>query len=124
MSQPSRKTCDLVDARDECCCVRCGRSLYSVLTFSRHHRRMRSHSFPGLHETSNVIDVCGSGSTGCHGFIHSHPQFAYSQGWLLHSWDEHPDRIPIHTYRHGWVLLDDQGNWKPYESTKEEQCTR
>ncbi|MEK0215814.1 hypothetical protein [Bifidobacterium mongoliense] len=119
MSQPSRRTCDLVDARDECRCVICGQSLEQALSASRHHRRMRSHPFPGLHETSNVIDVCGSGSTGCHARIHGNPGFAYSQGWLVHSWDDHPEDIPVNTYQHGWVLLDNDGHWKPYEPTKE-----
>lgn len=116
MSQPSRATCDLVDARDECCCVRCGRSLYSVLTFSRHHRRMRSHPFPGLHLPGNVIDVCGSGSTGCHGYIHEHPAESYEMGWLVRGTsDVLPTEVPMLTALHGWVLIDDAGNWTPYE---------
>lgn len=120
MSQPSRRTCDLVDARDRRCCIICGQPLEQALAASRHHRRMRSHSFPGLHETSNLIDVCGSGSTGCHGLIHGDPGFAYSQGWLVHSWDDHPEDIPVNTYLHGWVLLDNQGSWTPYEPTNKE----
>jgi hypothetical protein len=119
MSQPSRKTCQLVDERDGYCCVRCGKSLYSALAFSRHHRRMRSHSFPGLHLPANVIDVCGSGSEGCHGYIHQHPAESYEKGWLVHSWEDRPETMPVLTANHGWVLLDNDGNWKPCEPTKE-----
>ena len=86
---------------------------------SRHHRRMRSHPWPGLHEPSNLILVCGSGTTGCHGLIHSHPQFAYAQGWLLHSWEDQPAAVPINTFAHGWILLDDQGGWRPYEPSEQ-----
>ena len=119
MIQPTRRTCDLVDARDECRCVCCGKSLYSVLTFSRHHWHMRSHSFPGLHEASNVIDVCGSGSTGCHGWIHEHPKEALANGWLVSGYDDQPETVPILTAQHGWVLLDNNGNWTPTEQPKE-----
>lgn len=118
MSQPSRRVCDLVDERDDRRCICCGVSLMGVPA-SRHHRHMRSHPFPGLHEASNLILLCGSGTTGCHGFIHAHPEFAYAQGWLLHSWEEHPDRVPVNTFAHGWVLLDDRGGWKSYEKEQE-----
>jgi hypothetical protein len=73
---------------------------------------MRSHPFPGLHEASNLIDVCGSGTQGCHGYIHAHPAESYANGWLIHSYEEHPETIPINTF-HGWVLLDNQGHWTP-----------
>lgn len=32
---------------------------------------------------SNLIHVCGSGSTGCHGYIHSHPERSYANGWSV-----------------------------------------
>ncbi|MEE8739022.1 MAG: hypothetical protein SOI66_08985 [Bifidobacterium sp.] len=113
MSQPTRKTCNLVDERDERRCICCGKPLETAFSASRHHRRMRSHPWPGLHETSNLIDVCGSGSTGCHGLIHANPALARSQGWLVSAYEDHPETVPINTYRHGWVLLDNQGNWTP-----------
>jgi hypothetical protein len=123
MSQPTRKTCNLVDERDGYCCVRCGKSLYSALTFSRHHRRMRSHAFPGLHDPGNVIDVCGTGSTGCHGYIHAHPAESYAKGWLVRGTaDTLSVDVPILTALHGWVLLDDDGNWTPIkESIRSEE---
>lgn len=93
-----------------------------MLTFSRHHRRMRSHPFAGLHLPANVIDVCGSGSTGCHGYIHEHPAEAYEKGWLVRGTSRVPPvDVPMLTARHGWVLLDNEGNWKPYEPTKGEK---
>lgn len=119
MSQPDKHTCHLVDSRDGARCVRCGESLYNVLTSSRHHRHMRSHPFPGLHEASNVIDVCGSGSTGCHGWIHEHPRKAMANGWLVSGYDDQPETVPILTAQHGWVLLDNEGNWTPTEQPKE-----
>lgn len=62
-SNPSQHVKDLVDARDQYRCVRCGKPFHWS-GFSRHHRRLRSHKWPGLHEASNLILACGSGDTG------------------------------------------------------------
>jgi hypothetical protein len=44
-----------------------------------HHRAGRSDHTPEM-----LLDVCGSGNvTGCHGFIHQHPENAYAEGWLV-----------------------------------------
>ena len=118
MTQPTRRVCDLVDRRDQYSCVRCGRSVYEVLSFSRHHRRMRSHPWPGLHEASNLILLCGSGATECHGWVHEHPREAYANGWLVSGFNDHPDQVPILTARHGWILLDDNGTWTPAKEKK------
>jgi hypothetical protein len=117
MSEPTRKTCGLVDERDGFRCLICGKPIDgSWPGGSRHHRRPRSHPFPGLHETSNLILVCGSGDTGCHGEIHSQPAWAYSQGYLLHSWED-PLTTPINT-RFGWKLLTDDGKLNECETEK------
>jgi hypothetical protein len=120
MSQPTQKTCNLMDERDGYCCVRCGKSLYSALTFSRHHRRMRSHAFPGLHKPSNLILLCGSGTTGCHGWVHAHPAESYRNGWLVRS-TNYPDEMPVMDHRHGWVLLDNDGHWTPTNEPTESE---
>lgn len=90
------------------CCI-CGRPLDGCPTgYSIHHRHMRSHKWPNINSPSNLICVCGSGTTGCHGRIHQHPADAYTNGWLIHAWDESPETVPMTTYR-GTVLLDN--NW-------------
>jgi hypothetical protein len=109
MSEPKTKTCMLVDERDQRACVVCGRSLYAV-SGSRHHRRPRSHKFAGLHEASNLIDVCGSGTQGCHGYIHAHPSWAYEHGYLVHSWQD-PAIVPVIIHGLGPRLLDDSGQY-------------
>ena len=63
----------------------------SRFPINRHHRKMRSQG--GTDHLINVIFCCGSGTTGCHGYIHLHPEYAYEKGWLVHSWD-HPQDIP------------------------------
>ena len=114
--QPSRKTCDLVDARDEYRCVRCGRSVYEVLYFSRHHRHMRSHPFKELHSAANLILLCGTGTQLCHGWIHAHPKEAMENGWLVSGFNDHPETVPILTAQHGWVLLNLDGTYTPVDT--------
>ena len=117
-SNPSQHVKDLVDARDQYRCVRCGKPFHWS-GFSRHHRRLRSHKWPGLHEASNLILACGSGDTGCHGWIHAHPREAMSLGYIVSGFNDHPELVPILTAQHGWVLLDDKGGWTRCEPPKQ-----
>jgi hypothetical protein len=49
-----------------------------------HHRRR-----PGrIWVPSNGLHLCGSGTTGCHGWVTEHPQLSYPMGWALHSWQD------------------------------------
>ncbi|GAA6124233.1 hypothetical protein BPY_23410 [Bifidobacterium psychraerophilum] len=108
MSEPSRKVCALVDARDGEACVRCGRSLWSV-PGSRHHRKPRSVAgVEERHTAANLVLLCGSGTTGCHGWVHSHIRDAESHGWLVASSDD-PETVPVDTVRYGRVYLNPDG---------------
>lgn len=118
-SNPSQHVKDLVDARDQYRCIRCGKPFHWS-GFSRHHRRLRSHKWPGLHEASNLILACGSGDTGCHGWIHAHPREAMSLGYIVSGFNDHPELAPILTAQHGWVLLDDKGGWMRCEPPNSE----
>ena len=82
--------------RDGFRCVRCGRSIYNSM-YSIHHRRMRSHAFPQLNDPTNLITLCGSGTTGCHGWVHAHPAQAYETGYLVHPW-QYPWEVPLRDY--------------------------
>ena len=109
-SNPSRETCRLVDRRDGERCVRCG-ATYNWAGFSRHHRHMRSHPFPGLHLPANLIHLCGSGTTGCHGWVHNHPKTAMAYGWIVSGYNDHPETVPVWDAHQGWLLLDNQGGY-------------
>lgn len=52
--------------------------------------------------------LCGSGTTGCHGWVHGHPAEAYRLGLLVHSWHE-PAAVPVWGAPWGWALLDPDG---------------
>ena len=36
----------------------------------------------------------GSGTTGCHGWVHAHPREAYEHGWMVHGW-ANPEEISV-----------------------------
>lgn len=118
-TQPSAATCRIVDRRDGFKCLICnGKESDGWSGYSRHHRLMRSHPWPGLHEPENLLDVCGSGTTGCHGRIHAHPGLAYRMGWLVHDWVEDPGEVPVKTAAHGWVFLEHDGTMRPLTRTE------
>ncbi|AWN03223.1 HNH endonuclease [Microbacterium phage Appa] len=102
---PTPATCRIVDERDQFRCVRCGISLASV-SGSRHHRQRRR---GGDHSPANLILLCGSGTTGCHGWAHSHPADARAVGLIVSAWGK-PVDVPVLTYA-GWVLLDPEGGF-------------
>lgn len=106
-SNPTKLVREVCAHRDNARCVRCGRSLVGIPA-SLHHRRLRSHPFPGLHQPANLIWLCGSGTTGCHGWFHDHPAVAYQLGYMVHMSDN-PVNIPMLRYDGKWVLLDNDG---------------
>lgn len=108
----SKKINDLVDARDGYRCVRCGVSLVSV-PGSRHHRVRRRDT---ADKPSVLVLLCGSGTTGCHGWAHAHPKAARRLGLIVPAVRRPPldtTTIPCVGIRHdgksGWFLLDDEG---------------
>lgn len=112
MSKPTPNVVTLVKQRDGLRCVRCGRYLMDFPA-SIHHRRLRSHPFPGLHLPSNLICLCGTGTEYCHGWVHAHPQESYEMGWLVRGSSDLllPIQMPVLICDVGWKFLDDEGNY-------------
>ena len=114
--QPTSETLRLVEGRESNRCIVCARYLRAGNWpgMSHHHRKRRSQTYgdPERHSPSNVIDVCGTdNSTGCHGWIHQHPEQARALGYLLKSYDPEPSTVPVYSVRRGWILLDADGQW-------------
>lgn len=114
--QPTAATLRLVEGRENNRCIVCDRYLRNGEWpgSSHHHRKRRSQTYgdPERHAPSNVIDVCGTdNSTGCHGWIHQHPEQARALGYLLKSYDPEPSQVPVYSCRRGWILLDTDGQW-------------
>jgi hypothetical protein len=117
---------EIVMLRDKGVCVRC-RRVDPVFGVNHDHRKNRSQG--GDWAPSNGQLMCGSGTTGCHGFVTSHPKAALAEGYAVPSWGdpaEWPARRWIKTdngtVREGWVLYDDDGTYE--EITEAEAMER
>jgi hypothetical protein len=109
MDAVPRAVAKLVDARDHYACIRCGQHL-SITAGSRHHRQRRA---IGGHTVANLILLCGSGTTGCHGWVHSHPESSRAAGWIVRATGYIlPEETPLQVLDQGvyiWVILNSQG---------------
>ena len=77
-----------------------------------HHRLKRRHAAERW-APSNLLGVCGSGTTGCHGWIEAHPTFAKEEGYWLEPHQD-PREVSVHmrwsqTSTRSWWFLDDEG---------------
>ena len=93
------------------CCEVCGQHGAT----NAHHRVNASQGGRGT--LGNLLLVCGSGTTGCHGRITTNPTWAKSQGYTVHPASE-PCDVPVmrwsrYTGAHELVLVDDQGSITP-----------
>jgi len=114
----------VVAGRDFGCCVKCGRMVVSLgaidlgdtpgrgTGWSLQHRVPANRADMRL---SNLIILCGSGTTLCHGWVTTHPEESYEGGWSVRhegAWDTAD--IPVlygqrQVRRAGRFLLDDWG---------------
>lgn len=69
--------------RDGHACVRCGVTVQRPV-YSLHHRRARGMGGSRrLHTMANLVTLCGTGTTGCHGDVESDREASEAAGWLL-----------------------------------------
>lgn len=108
-----------VDERDEQKCVRCG--VWIEGNGSRHHRQRRA---VGGHIRPNLILLCGSGTTGCHGWAHANPALARLAGYIVASWVADVAGVPVLVAAAGdlagsrmvWMLLTVEGDRNPIDT--------
>lgn len=81
-------------------CARCGEVIWE--NGSRHHRKLRSRG--GADAPENLILACGSGTTGCHGWMHANPAEATALGFIVPTWRD-PAAHPMLHALYGWVWL-------------------
>jgi hypothetical protein len=75
---------------------------------------------PRINLPSNLLIVCGSGTTGCHGLVEDQLRAAsYEVGWLLHrcacalpfDCEHSPRKKPVLVLRSRWMLLNDDASY-------------
>lgn len=107
----------VVFERDGGRCVRCGMDLTSgTVSRNDHHRQGRGMggrqgaARAAANLPSRRLTLCGSGTTGCHGWVTSGDVAAAERAGLVvrRGGGIDPAEVPVLTWR-GWVLLDDEG---------------
>lgn len=107
MSIPTKIREALKERADGCCEI-CGVGGAT----NAHHRRNKSQGGPDV--LSNLMLLCGSGTTGCHGKVTGYPQWATSRGYTIQGRvdGEAPETVPV-DIRGRRSLLDDDGSVVP-----------
>lgn len=111
---PTSATVGLLYARAGRRCELCGGPLSGLGGWSKHHRRrkgMGGSRLPWINDVTNLLLLCGSGITGCHGRVESHRTEAYEVGWLLRD-GEHPAEVPVLIHARGSVYLTPDGDYQ------------
>lgn len=78
-----------------------------------HHRLNRSQG--GRWTPENILHLCGSGTTGCHGAVTVNVALAQSRGWSVRSTQD-PAEEPVFLAGRGWVFLLEDGSTTAQES--------
>ena len=93
-TSPSAAAVRRVRARDAGRCRRCGGP--GTNTQHRVARGMGGTSRVQVNDLSNLVTVCGSGTTGCHGWMTAHPADAYATGWAVRrNGNDLPSKVPL-----------------------------
>lgn len=107
---PTPQTRALVLQRAAYHCERCWRPIAREM--SLHHRRPRrmgGSKRPDTNQPQNLLVLCGSGTTGCHGWIESHRTQGYEDGIILYDLDD-PAEHPYRDAAGNWWLLSPEGD--------------
>lgn len=117
---PSKLVVALVLDRDGGCCIRCNTAQGLRSTHHRRPRRAGGDRRPDANSPANLVTLCGSGTTGCHGWVEQNRAEARRWGWLLAANDE-PSAVPLRTWW-GPALLDHEGRWSAVVKCPECRC--
>ena len=108
----TRKIRREVITRDKQTCQWCGRWVdVESGAYSLQHRRARGMGGSKRIDTDlpcNLVTMCGSGTTGCHGLIESHRDVARERGFTLRDRDK-PELVPVLDHIGQWARLDALG---------------
>lgn len=113
-ASPTNPDAALVDAvleREGWCCGNCGGELHGRrgIEYSIHHRKRRSQG--GDNRPSNLVALCGHGTSGCHGDVHRLVAAATKAGLLVPR-DVDPEAVPLDHFLHGHGHLLNDGSFR------------
>lgn len=93
-------------------CLRCGTNIHDPSCWpgrSGHHRQLRRAADPDVrHSPANIVELCGSGTTGCHGWVHQHVKEAERLG-LIVPFGRDPRTTPVRDWQGIWLRLNQDG---------------
>lgn len=93
-------------------CLRCGANIHDPSCWpgrSGHHRQLRRAADPDVrHSPANIVELCGSGTTGCHGWVHQHVKEAERLG-LIVPLGRDPRTTPVRDWQGIWLRLNQDG---------------
>lgn len=69
------------------------------------------------HSPANIVELCGSGTTGCHGWVHQHVEEAERLG-LIVPFGADPRDVPVFDWEGRWMLLNMDGTATPLTQTE------
>lgn len=104
------------DIRDLCLqragfrCEKCHGSLEQWFGYSLQHRIARGmggSKDERLSGPANLIVLCGSGTTGCHGLVESQRRLSIELGYAMHRGDDPTEVLFQDDYGSCWQLLAD-----------------
>ena len=112
---PSEVVVKQVGERDEWRCFRCGTPCDGRrgVDWSVQHRRARGMGGtrrPDTNEPQSLILLCGSATTGCHGWVESNRTAALSNGWAVKS-NSNPLQVPVLHWQRGLIFLTADGGY-------------
>jgi len=109
---PSKKVREKVIYRDRESCRRCGRWADGGSIHHRRPRGMGGTSDPVVNLPANLVLLCGSGTTGCHGWVEANRVQAREDGWLVPMGVD-PADVPVRC-ADGVLFLTNEGLVQPY----------
>lgn len=74
---------------------------------TNHHHRVNK-SRGGRDDLCNLMWLCGSGTTGCHGWVTENPERSQQRGWSVSGYRD-PATVPVKR-RGEWVMLFSDGD--------------
>jgi hypothetical protein len=98
---------DAALCRDGRCCQRCGISLHGR-DYSLQHRDARGMGGSKTkHTLANLVALCGTATTGCHGYVESQPIESDRLGWSVPN-GATPEEWPVFRFGASWEQPGDE----------------